>query len=534
MKVVLPDEMREIDRVAIEEMGIPGIVLMENAGRQVAAKALEVLGNGVQQKRACIICGKGNNGGDGFVAARHLANRGARVKVFLLARKSEISGDAATNLSILNRMGVDVEELTPEVLQKAKISFSVSDVLVDAIFGTGFKGEVNGIVATVIDAINDSGRPVVSVDVPSGLDASSGKVRGKCVRATHTVTMGLPKVGLLLYPGASFAGEVTVADIGIPASVLSGDKLKINLTTPERVRSWLPRRDPDTHKGNFGRVLVIAGSEGMTGAACLTSMAALRVGCGLVTLGVPKSLHDYMEVKLTEVITKPLPETGSRSIALAGQGMIEGLLKRNDVLAIGPGMSQDSETVQLVRNVLAGASCPCVVDADGLNALAQDMDIMKVIRAPMVLTPHAGEMARLLGGTSEQVRHNRLEVTRAAAKQWGKVVVLKGARTIVADPSGRVYINPTGNPGMATAGMGDVLTGAIAGLMAQGLLPFEAAIVGVYIHGLAGDLACRALGQMGMVATDVVDRLPASLLAVSNGAGEGAGRGLPGVIKIAG
>lgn len=515
VKVLTPDEMKEIDKRAIEEAGIPGIALMENAGRAVAIVVAERLRREsavpVTQRRVCIVCGKGNNGGDGFVAARHLANFGAKVKVFLLCRKSEVSGDAATNLRALNYMGIEAEEVSLEEMQRVKISFSISDILVDAIFGTGFKGEINGLIGTVIDAMNDSGRPIVSVDIPSGLDASTGKVSVKCVRATCTVTMGAPKLGLLLYPGAEFAGELAIANIGIPGSLFAQEKLKCHLLSAQEVRSWIPSRRPDTHKTNFGRVLVVAGSEGMTGAACLASMAALKSGAGLVTLAVPRSLSDYVDMKLTEVIVKPLPETESRSAALNGEGVIATLLERNDVLAIGPGMSMNNETSQLIRKVLTMCSCPVVADADALNAISVDPEILKAIRSPMVLTPHMGEMARLLARNGEQAGRNRLDIARSFAGQWGKVVVLKGAHTVISSPEGQTYINPTGNPGMATAGMGDVLTGIIAGLMAQGLPPLEAAAAGVYIHGLAGDLARDEVGEIGMVAGDVLERLPRSL-----------------------
>lgn len=529
MKVVTAGEMREIDRRTIEDIGIPGIVLMENAGRAVADAAGRVLGSltvsgsgcdgggaagdgdtagNVAGRRVCIFAGKGNNGGDGFVAARYLANRGARVKAFLLGKKEEVKGDAAVNLAALARMGLEVEELSQGELHKARVAISISDIVIDAIFGTGFKGEISGLAALVIEAINDSSRPVISVDIPSGVDADTGGVAGRCVRASYTVTMGLPKVGLMLYPGALYAGNVVVADIGIPSAFASDERLRFNMSTSGYVRGLLPARHPDSHKGDFGRILVIAGSEGMIGAAALTCLSALRTGAGLVTLGIARSLHDLMEIKLTEVITRPLPETEARSLSIAAQGMIESTAKRADVLAIGPGLSTNSETAQLVRNLLVSLNMPAVVDADALNAIAQDISVLRAARAPLVLTPHGGEMARLLGVNVNEVKRDRLATACRAARQWGKVVVFKGARTIIADPSGAAYINPTGNPGMATAGSGDVLTGAIAGLIAQGLAPFEAAIAGVYIHGLAGDLALEDKGEAGLLAGDILERLP--------------------------
>lgn len=519
MKVVTSDQMREIDTKAIEEIGIPGVVLMENAGKAVADAARKLLEE-TAGRRVCVFAGKGNNGGDGFVAARHLVNSQVRVKTFLLGKTAEIQGDARVNLDILTRMGVDVEELGPEDLHRARVAVSVSDVVIDAIFGTGFKGEVGGYVAQVIDAINESGRPVVSVDVPSGLDASTGKVGGACVRARYTVTFGLPKAGLLLYPGAAYAGELVVADIGFPRAFLLDDRLKLNLAIAEELKHWLPARIADSHKGTFGRVLVVAGSQGMAGAAALASLAALKSGAGVVTLGVPKSLQDIMHVKLTEVMTRALPETESGSVSLQAQALLDGALRSVEALAIGPGLSMHSETAQLVRNVVMTASVPTVIDADGLNAIAQDPGTLKTSKAPIVLTPHPGEMAKLTGLAVQEVKRDRLTVALKAAAQWGKVVVLKGARTIVADPSGKAYINPTGNPGMATAGSGDVLTGVVAGLLAQGLGPLEAAVLGVYVHGLAGDIAVTRCGQMGLVAGDILDNVPEALVRLAGERGE--------------
>ncbi|MCR4402101.1 MAG: NAD(P)H-hydrate dehydratase [Firmicutes bacterium] len=504
------DGMREIDRKAIEEVGIPGTVLMENAGRAVA-DAVKRLLEGTPGRRVCIVAGKGNNGGDGFVAARHLVNSQVRVKTFLVGKADEVGGDAKVNLDVLRRMGVDVEEIGPDDVHRVRVAASVSDVVVDAIFGTGFKGEPGGYVAQVIDAINESGRPVVAVDVPSGLDASTGKVSASCVKARCTVTFGLPKIGLLLYPGASYAGELVVADIGIPRTFLADERLKLNLSTADDVRRCLPVRDPDSHKGSFGKVLVVAGSQGMAGAATLTSLAALRSGAGLVTLAVPKSLQDIVHSRFTEVITRALPETESGSVSLQAQALLDGILRGVEALAIGPGLSMHSETAQLVRNVVMTTSVPAVIDADGLNAVAQDPGTLRTSKAPVVLTPHPGEMARLTGLSVHEIKRDRLAVAMKAAAQWGKVVVLKGARTVIADPSGEAYINPTGNSGMATAGSGDVLTGLIAGLLAQGMSALAAAVLGTYVHGLAGDIAAARRGEMGMIAGDILECVPEAL-----------------------
>lgn len=519
MKVVTAEEMREIDRRAIEVIGIPGVVLMENAGRAVADTVKKLLSN-VANPRVCIFAGKGNNGGDGFVVARHLANSEVRVKTFLLGEIGQVQGDAKTNLDILIGMGMEVEELNADMLPTARVAVSMSDLVIDAVFGTGFKGEVEGYVSHVIDTINESGRPVVAVDVPSGLDSTTGMVSSSCIRATYTVTFGLPKVGLLLYPGAAYAGELVIADIGIPGFLLADESLKLNLSTGDDIRHWIPRREKDSHKGTFGKALVMAGSPNMAGAAVLASTAALKAGAGIVTLGVPLSLHSVMNSKLTEVMTRGLPETESGSISLQAQPLLDGLSRGAAALAVGPGLSTHSETAQLVRNMVMTTSVPTVVDADGISAIAQDPGTLKAAKAPIVLTPHPGEMARLTGLSIQEVERDRLNVALRAVSQWGKIVVLKGARTIIADPSGIAYINPTGNPGMATAGSGDVLTGIITGLLAQGMRPFDAAVLGVYVHGLAGDIASSKLGEMGVTAMDILGNVPDALRRLAGERGE--------------
>lgn len=519
MKVVTAEEMREIDRQAIEVIGIPGVVLMENAGRAVA-EAIKKLLEGVGCPRVCIFAGKGNNGGDGFVVARHLANSGIRVKVFLLGDIGQVQGDARTCMDILRSMGIEVEELHADGLPTARVAMSMSDLVVDAIFGTGFKGEMEGYISHVTSTINESGRLVVAIDVPSGLDSSTGRVSAGCIKATHTVTFCLPKVGLLLYPGAAHVGELVVADIGLPRALLENEGSKLNLATADTVRRWIPVRDADSHKGTYGRALVVAGSPNMAGAAALASTAALKAGAGLVTLGVPQNLHSIMNSKLTEVMTRGLPETESGSISLQAQPLLDGICRGSAALAIGPGLSTHSETTQLVRNMVMTTSIPTVVDADGINAIAQDPGTLKAAKAPIVLTPHPGEMARLAGLTTQEVNDDRLDVALRAAAQWGKICVLKGARTIIADPQGTAYINATGNPGMATAGSGDVLTGIIVGFLAQGMGPLEAAVLGVYVHGLAGDMASAKVGQIGVTATDILDSVPEALHGLTGERGE--------------
>lgn len=508
MRAVTAQEMRNLDRTAINDYGIPGLVLMENAGLAVVKAVREKLG-GVGDKVVTIFAGKGNNGGDGLVAARHLHNSGAEVKVLLLAEPGEITGDAAVNLSIWNKMGQKVYPvLRGDDFNAVRLFLVKTDLIIDAIYGTGFKGAVREPVGRILEAINASGKPVVAVDIPSGLEADTGKVSGPCIRATVTVTFALPKLGLLFEPGAGYVGELKVADISIPAATYESQDLKRNLPEKQMVANWLPYRPNASHKGDYGRVLLIAGSSGLTGAACLAAEASARSGAGLITLAVPEGLHGIVETKLTEVMTVPLPQTDRQTISLDALTLINGILERADVLALGPGLSTHPETVELVRRLLPSLRIPCVLDADGLNALAGHTDIFKKMQAPVIITPHPGEMSRLTGMPVSKIQEDRLATAEKFASAWGAVVVLKGVPTLVCSPDGETYVNPTGNPGMASGGSGDVLTGIIAGFLAQGMNPVTACAAGVYLHGMAGDLAAVHKGMMGMLAGDILAALP--------------------------
>lgn len=511
MRVVSAAEMRELDRRAIEEYGIPGIVLMENAGLNVVEVVKNMLGD-VRDKVICIFAGKGNNGGDGYVVARHLFNLGAKVRLFLLAKASEIMGDAGANLNIWKKMGQTVTIINKDDdLADICLSLESSDLIVDSIFGTGFKGTPDQPAAGIIQAINNSGKPSVAVDIPSGLEADTGLINGPCVRATRTVTFGLPKLGLVQEPGASYAGKLHIANISIPSFLLSAKQLKRHLLTQETVSNWVIRRPAALHKGDCGHVLVVAGSPGMTGAACLTALGAARAGAGLVTLAVPAGLQKLVAGKLIEIMTVALPESTGQTIGRDAADDILLLAKRADVVALGPGITTHPETASMVRELLPALNLPCVLDADGLNCLAGNTDIFSRIAVPFVLTPHPGEMARLTGKTTAEIQKRRLSIAEQKAKDWQKVILLKGAATIVASPEGTVYINSTGNPGMATGGSGDLLTGIVAGFLAQGLGALEAAAVGAYLHGMAGDYAARQKGQRGLLAGDILDHLPAAI-----------------------
>ena len=508
MKVATASQMRELDRRATEEFGIPSLLLMENAGLQ-AVLEMDRSFPRLNTSRVAIACGKGNNGGDGLVVARHLFDRGTAVEVFLLAKKSEVKGDARTNLEIVKRLKIPIHEVTTSHdLQAIREAVGSADLIVDALLGTGTTGAAKGLLAEAIDLLNQAGRPIVALDIPSGLSSDEGGIPGPSINATLTITFGLPKRGLVLFPAASRAGRVAIVDIGLPRQLLSDASLEVSLLEPKEAAGALPPREPDAHKGTYGHVLVLAGSPGKTGAAAMCALSALRIGAGLVTLGLPESLNDMMEAKLTEVMTEALPETRERTVALAAWDKILTLMEGKRALAIGPGLSTHPETSELVRELVSTVRVPMVVDADGINALAPKLETLAKAAAPLILTPHPGELARLLGISREEVTQNRIPIAQKVATSFRVHLVLKGGRTLVVDPDGQVAINMTGNPGMATGGTGDVLTGLIAGLLAQGVNPGLAARAGVYLHGLAGDLAAEAVGQEAMLASDLMAQVP--------------------------
>lgn len=517
MKVTTAGQMREIESLTMNQYKIPGIALMENAGKALAER-IEAILCGVNEKKICIFAGKGNNGGDGFVAARHLSNRGAKVKIFLLCPKGQMSGDAALNLQTLLEMGMDIVEITGiRDWDKVKIGITFADCLVDALLGTGFKGQITGNMAQIIELINLAGKMVVAADIPSGVHADSGQVGTTAVRARHTVTFGLYKPGLLFYPGYEYAGQITLADIGIPGMLLTGPEIKQNMVTQQDVADVLIPRQPAAHKGMCGHVLAVAGSRGLTGAAALCSEAAMRAGAGLVTLGIAASLSDVMAMKLTEVMTSPLPESADGVLGTDAWENIGLLAGRCQVLAAGPGLGRHEATRALVETIIKKTQCPLVLDADALFAISGNPGMLAEAQSLPVLTPHPGEMARLTGLSIRDINENKADIARIAAGEWQSIVVLKGSPTVTAFPDGEIFINTTGNAGMATAGSGDVLTGVIAGLVAQGLSSHDAAVSGVYVHGLAGDIAARQGGIAGMMANDIVKALPAAIHRIQHG-----------------
>jgi len=512
MRVLNTQQMREADRRTIDEIGLPSIVLMENAGRQAVA-AMEAAFDDLATSHVAVLCGRGNNGGDGFVVARTLAQRGVESTVFLLGTVAEVRGDARTNLEVLGRIGLTVVEIANA--QDWELHFSeVSecDVVVDALLGTGFHGRLTGLLETVVVDVNGLGVPIVAIDLPTGVSADSHEVEGSAIEASMTVTLAAPKIPLVFPPADSFGGDLVIADIGIPPPVL--DELEgpyIELLTRERMRELVPARAADSHKGDFGRVLIVAGSIGKTGAAHLAAMGALRSGAGLVTIATPRSALPIIAAMGAEYMTEGLDETAAGTVDFSALDRVLDL--KADVIAIGPGLGQDPSTSAFVHGLVERSGVPLVVDADALNAFAGEAErLVGRDGVDVIVTPHPGELARLVNVSVEAVQHDRLNYARDFASAHRAHVVLKGHRTIIAGPENRAFVNLTGNAGMATGGTGDLLTGMIAAWFAQ-LLDAEAACkLAVYLHGTAGDLADADEGEVALIASDIANHLGDAVL----------------------
>jgi len=505
MKIATAQQIKNIDRRAIKEFGIPGTVLMENAASVVMAE-MERFFDGLAGVRVGIICGKGNNGGDGLALARRLSIRGVAVRVALLAPFSAVSGEAKVNLSILRKTDVQITQNASARSLPDIIAWS--DILVDAMLGVGLSSPLKGLFLQAVDMINTAGKPVVAIDIPTGINADTGSIMGAAIMADLTVTMALLKRGLVLLPGAQYAGDVRVADIGIPSEVV--DKEKINTALLNRGYAWgmISPRELDTHKGDFGHLMLIAGSPGKAGAAIMAARSALRTGAGLVSVAAPNGLVQIVQSQIVEAMCIPSAESIEGTLGLGSEEELLKAVVGMSACAIGPGLSTHYETVQVVRNLIQQLTVPMVIDADGLNAIAGYVDILKRAKAPVILTPHPGEMGRLMGISSAEVQKDRITVASEFAAKYKVILVLKGAGTVVACPDGTTFINSTGNPGMATGGTGDALTGMIGGLLAQGYSAKQAACLGVYLHGLAGDLAAKEKGEMGMIAGDLIEKIP--------------------------
>jgi hydroxyethylthiazole kinase-like uncharacterized protein yjeF len=512
MRVLNTQQMREADRRTIDEIGIPSVVLMENAGRQAVA-AMEAAFEDLQTTRVGVMCGRGNNGGDGFVVARTLIQRGVETSVFLLGSVADVRGDARTNLEVLGRIGLTVVEITNA--QEWELHFSEisqCELIVDAILGTGFHGQLSGLLETVVADLNGLGVPIVAIDLPTGVSADTPEVEGEAIEASMTVTLAAPKIPLVLPPADSHSGDLVIADIGIPIPVLDDvEGPYLELLTRERMRELVPARAADSHKGDFGRVLVIAGSIGRSGAAHLAAIGALRSGAGLVTVATPRSCLPIVAAMAPEYMTEGLEETAAGTVDYAA---LERVLEfKADVIAVGPGLGQSPGTAAFVHGLLERAGVPLILDADALNAFSGDPErLVGRDGVDVVITPHPGEMGRLLNLSVEAVQHDRLRHATEFAANHRVHVVLKGHRTVIATPENRTFINLTGNAGMATGGTGDLLTGMIAAWFGQ-LLDAEAACkLAVYLHGTAGDLAEADEGEVSLVAGDVAARLGDAVL----------------------
>ncbi len=523
MKVVTAAEMRNIDKETIKNYGIPASVLMERAGLAVAVKIRELMG----RRKVIVLAGGGNNGGDGLVAARNLFNWGWNVKVLMMTKKDRLSPDCLRQFNIAKKFGVQAEFRT---------GLTTGDIhgalIVDALLGTGLNKPVASPMSDVLTFLNRSEVKVMSVDIPSGISSDNGQIMGEALRADYTVTFGLPKIGHLLHPGAEYTGELFVEDIGFPESLLNAEKLKTETIELADAAMLLPERPAYSHKGDYGHVLIVAGSRGKTGAAMMAAKSCLRSGAGMVTIGVPESLADIFQGRVTEEMVLPLPDTGKGMLASHALDAILGFVtEKIDAIGIGPGIGVSDDTGSLISELVRRSPVPVVIDADGINSLTTVKgrgkgisDMLNSARSPVILTPHPGEMARLLmagkkavqpsfarwaaGGISREIERDRINIASSFSKETGVCLVLKGAPTVVSGPEGRLFINTSGNPGMATAGSGDVLTGILASLLGQGLTSLSASILGVFLHGLAGDIAAGKKVMHSIIASDIMKMIP--------------------------
>jgi len=503
MKVSTVAQMRNLDRSATEEFGITQELLMENAGQAVYFVILKEFG--IKNKKFAVFCGTGNNGGDGFVVARKIHSNGGEVKVFLLDDETKFKGAAKRNFEIASKMPIEISKVSSiEAIKSAALH---SDAIVDAIFGTGLVREVSGVYKDVIQLINECQKTVFSVDIPSGINGDTGEVMSTAVKADYTVTFGLPKIGNVLYPGYEHCGKLYVSHISFPPSLYNADWMKVGVNSPVE----LPKRSKDAHKGDFGEVLFIAGASSYLGAPYFSALSFLKAGGGYSRLATPLSISSFLANKGSEIVFVPQKETSSGSIALENKDELLKLSERMDMVVMGPGISLNEETQELVRQLAQEIEKPLLIDGDGITAIAKDIGIIKKRKSETILTPHMGEMARITKMEISKLHKNKIEVLQRTAKELNAIIVLKGAHSLIGYPDEAVFINMSGNPGMATAGSGDVLTGTIAAMLGLGLPLRDAVRMGVFIHGFSGDLAAADKGEDGITAQDILDYLPAAM-----------------------
>jgi ADP-dependent NAD(P)H-hydrate dehydratase / NAD(P)H-hydrate epimerase len=516
MLLVTARQMQEMDRQTIESFGIPGLVLMENAGRGSFDFLIEQFKD-IKKQKIAIFAGRGNNGGDGFVIARYLMEQGIAVTCFLLSSKDKVQGDAKSNMNLAIKLCDKFK--TSEIIEipdagtfkQYKTRIMHHDLFIDAILGTGLNSNVRGFFKDIIELINSIKHPVFSVDIPSGLNSDTGQPLGIAVKADATATFAFAKAGHILYPGNIYTGSLKIIDIGIPGFIAREKNIKLSLIEKKQIAGLFTRREFSSHKGSYGHLLVVAGSTGKTGAAALCSNAAMRSGTGLVSLGLARSLNKIIEPMVIEPMTHPLPDKEQGYLSENCFDEIQVLLQDKQALALGPGIGTAKETVKLVHELVEKSEVPLILDADALNCIAQDIKILKTKKSPAILTPHPGEMARLSNISTADVQNNRLETASGFARQYNCILVLKGAQTIISFPDGQNQICPTGNPGMASGGMGDVLTGMIAGLCAQGFSPENSSLAGVFIHGMCADILAENIGEFGFLATDMIRIIPKAI-----------------------
>lgn len=513
MLLVTAEQMQDMDRETIKSFGIPGLVLMENAGRG-AFDFFNQIFSPTPNSHIGVIAGRGNNGGDGFVMARYIMEKNIPVTVYLLASKDRVGGDAKINMDLFIRLckKTDIGKLI-ELPDEKTFGLHQSKLInhnlyIDAVLGTGLNSDVRGFYKTAIELMNTLPQPVFSVDIPSGLNSDTGKPMGIAVKAEATATFAFAKIGHILFPGNRYSGQLKIIDIGIPKYIAQEKQIPLSLIQAEDVARLFPGRSFISHKGSYGHLLVIAGSPGKTGAAALCANAAMRCGTGLVTLGVAEQINQQLEPMVTEPMTHPLPCSKSGMLTMDSFDSIVNLAQGRQAMALGPGIGTGKDTEELVCNLIKSLNIPIVIDADALNCLTSNLSILKKKKAPVVLTPHPGEMSRLCGFSTDEIQADRLNISTQFAKDHDVTMVLKGAQTVISFPDGNSAVCPTGNPGMASGGMGDVLTGMIAGFCAQGMTPENASIAGTYIHGLCGDDLATESGQFGYLASDMVTQIP--------------------------
>jgi hydroxyethylthiazole kinase-like uncharacterized protein yjeF len=511
MRIVTNAEMRNIDTRAMQKLGIPSTVLMENAGRG----CVDVIENyfDPESLKVCILCGKGNNGGDGFVIARHLQNRGAEVEIILLGKATSLKGDSRINYALAKKSGLPIHEFIEPKTIKRTIDAFAPGVIVDAVFGTGFKGSLQPKYRAVFDIVNSYDAFVLSVDIPSGINGDNGQCDRTCIVADATAAMCLPKRGHYLYPGRELCGDVFVVDIGVPYTLINSGFPRI--PTFQDVLAALPVRKPDGHKGSFGTVLTVAGARGFSGAAAMAATSSLKTGAGLVRLAIPKGIADAIESKLLEVVKIPLPQTADETIDTAALTVLTPHFD-SDVIVVGPGITTHPQTAEFLVSFVSKITSPLIIDADAINILAGHKHLLKKCPAPCVLTPHPGELSRLTGLPVKDINLNRLDLAPQLARTYNCVMVLKGAPTVIASPDGSVYLNPTGNSGLSSAGSGDVLVGMIAGFIAQHVSLVESAMLGAFLHGLCSELAMERNNEYSLMAGDLIEHIPEAINYVLN------------------